>query len=371
MFAPCSGIRASLPPPEPARVIEAPDGDAAAAERRGVSAARRVVHMSRSLSPFIAILVAAVPRPGMGQADSVARDVVSLVFAWPVGMEASVIAHNFRLREGEASVDSTEVRVGYRMLVEPHAAGRLITFHDFRVLERREPSALGDVIQRIALQVGALMPAYVVSEEGEFIRVHDAEAILTAMRAMLRPLLDSIGELNPQARQLTEAVTSEQYVTARAAEDWNALVGTWTGADFEVGAVYETEADEPSPLFPEVLIPFTYQFAANERLPCVETQAEETCVALEMLSFADADTMKTLLTRLIDRLAPEERAERFIYEALDIENTISLVAEPATLVPYYLEVTQTVSGSGREGDGPSRSFRQVTVRSYEFGYRHR
>lgn len=324
--------------------------------------------MSSLLRILAVCLLVSVPRSAIAQADSAAPDVVSLVFSWPVGMVADVTAQTLRLREGEASVDSTDVRASYRMIVKPHAAGRLITFEDFRVLERPDPRPLGDIVQHISLQVGALMPAYVVSEDGEFIGVQDLEPVLTAVRSLLRPLVDSIGQLSPRARQLTESVTSEQYLTARAAEDWNALVGMWTGADFEVGAVYETEADEPSPLFPEVLIPFAYQFAVNERLPCVETEAVDNCVALEMLSFADADTMKTLLTQLIDQLAPAERAGRFIYDALDIENTISLVAEPATLVPYYLEVTQTVSGSGREGDGPSREFRQVTIRSYAFSH---
>jgi hypothetical protein len=289
-------------------------------------------------------------------------ETIALTFAWPADLRADVAAQRIQIRDRLGRADTTVTNVEYRMAVRPYERGLLVAFDSMAVpgADALDPGAT----------LTALLPAYLVSRQGEFLGLHEAARAIAAARALLRPMIDSAVQRVPDSRRLFDAMLTEQMFAQKASEDWNALVGLWVGARLEPGETYVNQSDEPIPLLPGVTIPFDYEFTLTGRLPCREDRPLPECVELKMYNAPDPDSMRTLLAQLAQRIGMQAMAS-IVFDTLDIENEVTLIAEPGTLRPYWLEVAQTVSGHGREGQGAGESFRQQRRRQYDFAYEPR
>ena len=89
------------------------------------------------------------------------------------------------------------------------------------------------------------------------------------------------------------------------------IVGTWVGADWEVGELYTASADEAVPVLPDVTIKMSYEFSAAERVACpgAAASAARRCVRLEMRSEPDSAAMRKTISELLSKVAPEARAQ--------------------------------------------------------------
>lgn len=113
---------------------------------------------------------------------------------------------------------------------------------------------------------------------------------------------------------------SESHFMSQATEEWNAIAGLWLDVEFEVGAVYVLEEEEPSPVLPDVSIPYYYEFSLIEYVPCHQSAAPRSSVVLEMVSFPDADEVKRLLSDVMEQVAGRQDAGQFFFEELEVEN---------------------------------------------------
>ena len=276
---------------------------------------------------------------GSGSQAQERVDTVSLRFKWPVGLTGRVEQEWFREKTTPGRADSLHFVSGWRMQVLPHSKGLMVR-SDSVVMQPFDgaTSDTTDMVQRLLTQLGALAPSYVVSSEGEFIEVADVSRMKAAMDTLFAPILAEMGEMPPRARALFQSMLSEETLTASAAQEWNAMVGTWVGADWEVGAVYEFEAEEASPLLPGLMVPMRYQFSATKRIPCTDREGSPECVELLMLSSPDPDSAKSLARKLIEQMGLGADAEGLIdaFESMDVEHELIVVAEPETLLPYLV-----------------------------------
>ncbi len=323
---------------------------------------------------WFAMLALCCPVVGMSQDEPVApSDVVTVTFDWQPGMRAQVEARRFQVRARNGVPDTTVTTMTYRMTVTEHARGRLISYSDFGQPDAGLPAMPGTVdATAIAERLGSTMPALLVSDAGELIDVTILESVREETRRQLQPLLDSIAELgaelSAELRYLMDQVLSAEFLRAQAEEDWNALVWMWAGEEYEIGAVYELEVEEPSPLFPDRLIPVVYQFALTDRVPCSAADADTSCVRLTMASWPEATAVRELLTDVLDRIAGQNLTGVVGYESLEAENWVELVTEPSSLRPHAIEVGQAIEMTGAKIGEPTESFMQVRTRSYRFSY---
>ena len=266
-------------------------------------------------------------------------DTVSLRFDWPVGLTGRVEQEWFREKITPERADSLHFVSSWRMQVLPHSKGLLIR-SDSVVVPQFEgaTSDTTEMVQRLLTQLGALAPSYVVGSEGEFIEVADVARMKAAMDTVFAPILAQMGEMPPRAKALFQSMLSEETLTASAAQEWNALVGTWVGADWELGAVYEYEAMEPSPLLPGLVVPMRYQFSATKRIPCTDLEGSPECVELFMLSSPDPDSARSLARKLIEQMGIGAEGDELIeaFESMEVEHELIVVAEPKTLLPYLV-----------------------------------
>lgn len=290
--------------------------------------------MRAALVLGIALAVAA---PLSGQKSGTTKeaapvDTVRLRFAWPVGLSARVSAHKFKARLSDGKADTTNVRMSYELSVERHAGGRLVRFHHFTV-PGVPVSDLED--EELQERASAMMPSLIVDTAGEFVSVLNVSAMQRELDAILGP-----ASKNPLAARLR----SPEVLSAIAANEWNALVGTWVGGDLDLGITYSAEFEQPFPLFPDATIQMVQEFTVIDRVPCIPKESERRCVELESIVRPDPAAFTALINRMMGEVLPDSISSLAGSE-MQLETVIRLVAEPGTLVPYVLEVSKVIKMS--------------------------
>jgi hypothetical protein len=305
------------------------------------------------------------------QAAPASVDTAKLEFAWPARTTARVEARKYRERKIGAKDDTTDVALTYRMTAVRAGEEYVVSFDDFRLPDGAPPSAQAEVTTLVD-RVGALLPTYRVSATGEFTRLESTDAIRALVDSLIGRVESEKGPIPPQAKQVVANVRntmlSDAVLASAAAQEWNALVGTWAGAELEVGEVYGTEGEEPIPIFQGAAIKFQYEFAAIRRMSCdsIAAPSARDCVELQMVSTPDSAAMRQFLERLMTTLM-SDAAKGVAFTEFNVENVITLVARPETLLPISLVVTKEVTGAVRT-EGKTEKIYQLDVKSQRYSY---
>ncbi len=299
--------------------------------------------------------------PALAQDRPSAVDTVRLRFAWPVGTRAQIETTRYRERVAETS-DTTLGRATYQMSVRSHPDGLLIA-HDNFVFPALGPASTN--LQAVAERIGALVPQYVVDGEGSFLRIHDVNRMKAMLDSMMTQLL---GPIDPgPARQTLESMMSAEALIGLAAQDWNAIVGMWAGADLELGEVYEMEEQTPLPMLPGAVVPMVSEFSIEGRISCVEGGSDRNCVEIQLVSQPDPDSLKQILTQFMQRLASGTSSGGVGFEDLQVESGVILVTEPGTLLPHRVTLSKRVTGV-LSAAGERSKVSQVDVRTFKYTY---
>ncbi|HEX5581261.1 MAG TPA: hypothetical protein VFX39_06745 [Gemmatimonadaceae bacterium] len=295
-----------------------------------------------------------------GNGDAQERpDTTSLRFDWPVGTVAHVEQIATRIQESPSRLDTTAMRSSYRLRVDDHPRGRFVHIDSFAVGPQEGDMPPG--LARVAATLGALVPSYVVSPEGDFLELADPEGVKAAADSLLAPFFRELEGAPEQLRAFMANATSIPTLTASAAEEWNLLVGTWVGAEWEVGAVYEASGEQSTPFFPGRAVRMNYEFSAVERAPCVEDGSEQDCVLLAMRVTPDSAALESLLQEFVRTVAPEGVAEiADVLRNTRTTNEVLVLTRPGTLQPYWLEVVKRVEVTAETGQGETTA---MTVRT--------
>lgn len=282
-------------------------------------------------------------------------EVVHLVFAWPPGLRGSVSATQTREEtiDGDQTTDSATFRYSFQVVSEGE---NLRLDFDSASLETSDVDAAMKSMQAdVAARLAELMPSYFVSKAGDFAGIHDFAAFQRSVQAMFDT---AFKDLDPavaqQASPLRDAMTSEAFLTSKAMEEWNAVVGVWTGAELEVGAEYVYSDQEPVPAFPGEEVLMNYTVSAKGFAPCRRGDEELRCVELEMRSSADPEDTRRLIEGFLAKLVGEGNTAAPVFTSLEIENVIVVLTEPATLVPHTSFRTRTIRGTGSAAGEESR-----------------
>jgi hypothetical protein len=299
-------------------------------------------------------------------------DSVSLRFRWPTGTTARVDQEWVRVQSSPERHDSVGVRSHYRMRVLAHAEGQLISADSFVVAStfgfpERADAPAG--VHQLVSQLGSYQPSFVVGSDGEFRRVDNVAQMKQLVDSILAPLLGDVKEVTPEGQAFLRNATSEQALAASAAQEWNAIVGTWSGADWVVGEAYETMLEEPVPIMPGLKIPMRYEFGVAARVPCEPTARRASCVRLELYSEPDTSALRKLTTDLLTQLGTSAKEVVNGLMNLRTMNEITLIAEPRTLRPYSVTRVRRVEASVAPGaDEKGGTTLRVDIRSARYHY---
>ena len=304
-------------------------------------------------------------------------DTVRLHFDWPVGMTASVEQFWMRTRTTGARSDTVRLPSTYRIQVLAHPKGRLVRTDRFTLPGAGGAGGAGggqqEAVQRLSASLAGMQPSFVVNDSGEFVQVEDVARMKAALDSIISPMMQGMASAPPQLRSFMAQVTSEEALAASAAQEWNALAGTWIGAVWEVGEVYETRVDEPIAILPGLQVPVVYEFSATGRVPCEEGAPAGGCVALEMRSSPDSVGMRSVLERLMKEMGgPQGEEVAAMIGGMRVENELSVVADPRTLRPYQVtrvrRSTVRPTGAGVAAGAEATGIEQSDVRMTRFRY---
>lgn len=129
-----------------------------------------------------------------------------------------------------------------------------------------------------------------------------------------------------------------------------------------------SEGEEEVPILQGATIKFRYEFAAIRRMSCDSVAAPSAldCVELQMVSKPDSAAMRQFLERFMNTLM-SDAAKGVAFSAFNVENVVTLVARPESLLPMLLIVTKEVTAT-MSADGKTEQLYQLDVKSQRYSY---
>jgi hypothetical protein len=154
---------------------------------------------------------------------------------------------------------------------------------------------------------------------------------------------------------------------ASAARTWQMLVGSWAGAELEVGKEYETTTEGPVPVVPGGKLKSTLRFRAERLLACPGRPAVR-CVELKLRSEPDRRSLAKLVAAMTAQSGAKADLTKTDLKSAGLEGgeEVTLVTEPDRLIPYRLAVTKTVELRPSAADPERRSQVDRTTWTYDY-----
>ncbi len=289
---------------------------------------------------------------------------VHLKFAWPAGTRVVVEAEWSRLDQTQQRRDSVIINSRYHMNVLEHPRGRLVEIDSFAPVST--DGTTPPEMEGLLAGIGSFIPSYVVSPTGDFLELGDPAGFKARMDSLFSSLFEGIDSLPPQVQELLARATSIEALSAAAAESWNLMVGTWVDAEWEVGMSYEYSAEEPFHLIPGSIVLMNYEFAAIERVPCIEDGEDLDCVLLGMRSAPDSASLEQVMQALFRTIAPDETEVVEALRGMLVLNELHVVTRPESLQPYYTEYVKYVEVPSEAG--PEAATIRATRQSASYSY---
>ena len=308
---------------------------------------------------LLACLVALAARPAAAQEQDEPPDTVRLAFAWPEGGTATVRATRLRERTENGVPSAARTTLDYELALQRSDSGFVVRYSGFRGAGLTAAGGTPEIASRVA----DFTPSYIVSSAGGFVGLGDSAMIRALVDSLTAPLQAHLAE-HPAAAEFLATLTSDEMLRSTAEQDWNVLVGTWAGAEFEIGRMYGSRVVERFAVFGGVDLPMDYEFTAVQRVPCDSADAGLSCVALQMTSRPDPEVVGTVVRETLVRVMPADSL--MLSEAeFDVLNTVHLVARPESLVPYRLAVTREITLTLPDG-GRMSEYRERDVSEKRF-----
>jgi hypothetical protein len=312
-----------------------------------------------SAAATLALALATLPVPCAAQAGARKAEVVALRFAWPEKLESKVTYRSTRTRTGQPARTSLS---RFEQLAIREGDGWRITVRDV-ALEGDLPVPPGADVASADFVAATEAIVQVVTAEGELARIEGTGAV----RALLAKTLEAAKV--PKEQQARALELGEGAMRAESQETWNLAVGFWIGADLELGERYGLENEAEIPLLPGTTARYQVEFGVARKVPCAAGEKALRCVEIGLRSVPDPEVLPRVTTALLSRLAgPEPKIPEGAIEEVAIENELTLVTDPATLVPYRLVWTKAVRVTAQDEGGQAKTLEQLDRREYEYRY---
>jgi hypothetical protein len=312
-----------------------------------------------SAAAILALALAALPASAGAQASRKKPEVVALRFAWPEKLESQVTYRSTRTRTGQPTTSSV---TRFTQLAARDGERFRLTVRGVR-LEGDLPVPPGTSVTAADLAAASEAMVQVVTAEGELAAIEGTDAF----RALLVKALEAA---KIPKEQLDRAVAmGEVAMKSESQESWNLAVGFWIEADLDLGERYGLENEAEIPLLPGTTARYEVEFGVARKVPCAAGEKALRCVEISLRSVPDPDVMPRITTALVERLAgPEAKIPANAIQDVAIENELTLVTEPATLVPHRLVWTKAVRVTTQGEGGKPAALDQVDRREYEYHY---
>jgi hypothetical protein len=271
-----------------------------------------------------------------------ADETVALGFGWPSGLRGKVTFSARMIRTVDGRSEDLDMSGSYDFVTSAAADGLLIRFENVDTNLENAGAGPEAMVKRLMAKVISMPPSYVVSPEGQFVRIEGLDAFRSGILAGIDDALaEAPAATREQVIKALGAIVTREQLEVGLVSDWDSHVGTWIGAELNQGELYELAFDQRIPAFGNMEVPVRSTFRFTRRVACNAAESTERCVELELYSFVDPEGLAAAIEAFVARLAPGQ-APRF--QDLQQETVMRLISEPDTLLPHLMESsTRTVA----------------------------
>lgn len=277
------------------------------------------------------------------------RAETALKFDWPDGLAATIIYTKSRTRtQGDQPPQQQEASMAYRQTARRQGDGVVVSAEITDASELLNKLPPGER-EKMKLLLSAGMPPIRVTPAGSFEDIHDIDAFREHLRGFFSGLLSNSAHRQKMQGAL-ESITSREFLRAAAAQQWNAMVGTWAGVAFEPGESYPLESEADLPLVPGLKMKVAQRYRLIKEVDCTRAGQVRRCVELEATTSSVDESVRDAFNGVGKKLTGD--ASLFSPDAIKdfvLESRTRLVTEPDTLVPHELETEKTISFVSKEG----------------------
>lgn len=277
-------------------------------------------------------------------------DQVVLVFGWAEGLAADVSYQRSRAKKGTPTRNLSRTA---RLTVATEGKTLRVAYRDWK------QSSTGGAAAVTELQIMNKMTT-IVDKKGDFVRIDGTippdEALRVAAGSGYKPTTGA-----DTTKQLAQAIPV--LAQKDLERTWQMLVGSWAGAEMEIGAEYETTDEAPVPLLPGTSLKATNRFGAERRFDCPRNPARK-CVELWLRHEPDGESLKKVAEKLAAKFGALGLGDLGDFGVVE---EITLVTEPDRLIPHRLEITKTLGPSKASQTDPEPA-RLVDRTTWTFAY---
>jgi hypothetical protein len=321
-------------------------------------------HARRALGSVAAATLATLllAAPASAQAKAPADSVV-LRFGWRDGIEADVQYTQFIDRQGDSDTPThIEIEGVYTMHVHDHAQGLLIE-HLEPVASRFLSSPTlppADPRRIVYSSIGYPTADWVVSKDGEKL------VQIQGLQALNESIAQSVQRAAPGADldQVIGTLANPDALFNAGRERWSNMVGDWIGSTLRPGEFGTGEGTEANPVIPSLEVPYRFQFKLDSLEACAAPGGK--CARVDITQFYDPTALNKTMNDALARMGLSEMS----FDGLAQESHVILLTDPATLLPYQMDMTKGVEGI-LVMNGQRRIFKRTDGITMDFTYTKR
>jgi hypothetical protein len=293
-----------------------------------------------------------------------ARQRVSLNFGWPDSMQSAVNFQQKSIKHGKKS----ELKATYLTTVRPGPASPDEIVVSTRVMRHHLSSPDNkkeqDYLSALLKQASSEVPDYVISREGEFLRVDNVSAYQQRVEsAVMSNLPPELKNQKDKILAMVKPAMSERFLAANVTDQWNKTVGGWISSSYVVGQTYHFTEEYYAPALGHT--PFT--MAVSRRIagftPC--TGNETSCVKLVLTATVSGEDFRSAMTEFLEKTIDSPVKIKHI----SVVKKMEIVAEPSTLIPHRTRYSEETTVTLEDSNGNTRTSRDTkdtrTTYSYE------
>ena len=285
---------------------------------------------------------------------------ISLSFAWPESLQSAVNFRQKSVTRGEAS----ELKAIYLTTVRPGNENELVV--STRIMSQNtsagQPVA-GDYTRALKKQLAAEIPDYVVSREGEFIRVANLPAYQRRVEdALVSSLPPEAMEQKDKILALLKPGLTEKFLAASATNEWNKTIGGWVGSSYVPGQTYHFNETYYSPPLGDTPFVMSVSRRIAGFAPCSDSKLG--CVTLLQTATVVGDDFRLAMKRFLDKaLGHEVRLKQ-----VTVVKSMEIIAEPDTLIPHRLRSSEETTVVIEDADGKLHRSRDTEDTRVTYNY---
>ena len=290
-----------------------------------------------------------------------ARQRVDLSFAWPESLQSAVSVEQKSVKRGKAS----ELNATYLSTVHPGSDNELVI--STRVVRQKmsglDKGEKGNAVAGLLDQLSAEIPDYVVSRDGDFLRVDDLSAYQQRVEAALTSNLPASlqGQKDKILAMIRPGLT-EKYLAAAATDDWNKTVGGWAGSSYVPGQTYRFNEQYYAPVLGEV--PFRMEVSRRVAGFASCTASQPQCVKLELTATVTGDDFRSAMSAYLEQTVGQPVKVNHI----SVIRKVQIIAEPDTLIPHRTHSVKETTVVIEDNQGNARTSRETEDTRATYSY---